>query len=197
MPSINLAPGTQYVIVARKRKIRLYAISLSVVVIFLIGGGGLFAYVQTLQSSSEQVKAEINAVDQKIEVLKDDARRVALFEKRLADTSQLLGNHVTWNTIFADLERLIPTDTIFLSLDASSESASVIVRGTTSNIDQVGLALASITKDVSHASVFESGTVKTIQRQVAQAGDGSTGSVQYIFDMTLKFAKSALNKATL
>ena len=196
MPSINLAPGTQYVIIARKRKIRLYAIAVGIIIIFLVGGGGLYFYVQSLQSSSDEIKNQITAVDQKIQALREDALRVAFFEKRLTDTSQLLSNHIGWNKVFADLERLLPADTVFTSFDASSSNSSITVKGTTQNIDQVGLALASLTKDVNHASLFEKGSVKTIQRQ-SQPGAEGASAILYAFDMMLEFNKNALSKTTL
>lgn len=196
MPSINLAPGTQYIIIARKRRLRLYAISAGIVILFVLGGGGLYVYVEGLQSKSDALKTEIESVNQDIQALRDDALRVAFFEKRLTDTSALLSGHIGWNAIFADLERLLPADTVLLNLDALSGNSTLNVKGTTANIDQIGLALASLTKEPAHPTVFESGTVKTIQRQVQNIED-STSTVLYTFDMTLEFNKSTLSKTTL
>lgn len=196
MPSINLAPGTQYLIIARKRRFRLYSIAVVIIVIFLIGGGGLYIYKTSLESESAKIVTQIEDMDQKIKSLHDDAMRVAFFEKRLTDTSQLLDSHIGWNAIFADLERLLPADTVFIDLNASSDNGNILVRGTTQNMDQVGLALASLTTSADHPTVFESGKISSIQRQ-AQKNEEAPAVILYSFDMILNFNKSVLRKATL
>jgi len=187
MSSINLAPGTQYVMVARKRRLRLYAIAVSIITIFGLGGMGLFLYTRALQASSEDVKKQLTVVDQDIQALHTEALRVTLFEKRLVDISKLLDSHIGWEKILADLERLLPADTVVTQLTAGSEGATVNLSGTTQSIDQIALALASLTKDVNHPSVFTNGTVKTIQRN----------ELGYTFSMTLDFNKASLNKSAL
>lgn len=196
MSSINLAPGTQYVMVARKRRFRLYAIAIGIISIFGIGGLGLYIYTRTLQSSSDAIKNQILVVDQKIQSLRPEALRVALFEKRLVDISKLLDSHIGWENILADLERLLPADTVVTQLNATREASSLTINGTTQNIDQIALALASLTKDVNHPSVFSSGTVKTVQRQDQENAEGAPTSL-YAFTMTLDFNQASLNKSAL
>ncbi len=196
MPSINLAPGTQYIITARKRRLRLYAITIAIIAIFLLGWFGLYMYVQILNSSSNKVKADIASVNQQIEALREDATRVAFFEKRLTDVSQILSNHVGWEKVFADVERLLPPDTVLTSFEATSGDSTITVQGITQNVDQVALALASLTESANHPSVFSKGTVKTINRQQQVGAEGTPVGV-YTFTMTLEFNKSVLSKATL
>ncbi|MDA1169177.1 MAG: hypothetical protein O3A36_02470 [bacterium] len=196
MSSINLAPGNQYIIVARKRRIRLYVIAIAIIVIFGIGALVLFVYTRTLQASSDGIKAQLVITEKKIQSLHDEALRIALFEQRLEDVSKLLDNHISWEKIFADLERLLPADTVLTKVSAGSESNSIIVDGKTQNIDQIALTLASLVRDVNHPTVFTAGTVKTIQRENLNNAEGGSVSL-YGFTMTLNFNNDALSKSAL
>lgn len=197
MPSINLAPGTQYIITARKRRMRLYAIAFAIIGIFLLGWLGLYMYVRILTSSSANVQAQVASVDQKIQALRDDATRVSLFEKRLVDVAALLDNHIGWDKVFADLERLLPADTTLTSFDATNGNSTITVQGKTANVDQIALALASLTAGVNHPSIFSKGTVTSIQRQETTNGEGAPVTVVYAFTMTLEFSTDALSKTAL
>lgn len=196
MSSINLAPGTQYIIVARRRRFRLYAIAVSIVLIFGIGGLGLFVYKRTLQASSDGIKDKIAVTEKKIQSLHDEAVRISLFEQRLGDVSKLLDSHIGWEKIFADLERLLPGDTVLTRVSAASENNSLVVSGKTQNIDQIALTLASLLKDTAHPTVFTSGTVKTIQRENVDTAEGAAAPV-YVFNMTLDFDNASLSKGAL
>ncbi len=195
MPSINLAPGTQYIITARKRRVRLYVIAIGIALIFLLGWFGLFMYVRILKASSNDVKTQITSVDQKIQALHDEATRVAFFEKRLTDVSQILDTHIGWDKVFVEIERLLPADAVLTTFDAASDKSAIIIEGTTQNIDQIALALASLTDSPSHPTLFKKGTVKTIQRQEQKNGDVS--NIVYAFNMTLEFSSDALSNKAL
>ena len=196
MPSINLAPGTQYIITARKRRVRLYSIAALILTIFLVWGIGLYVYTRILTARSDAIKTEIGTVNQKLATLRDEATRVELFERRLVEISQLLDVHIGWDRVLAELERLLPADTILTSFSATSQSPTIALEGTTQNIDQVALAFASLTKDKNHPSLFERGTVKEIQRQSQQAGDAAA-TVLHTFSMTLEFNVDTLKKTAL
>ncbi len=190
MPSINLAPGTQYIIAARKRRIRLYAIAIVLVIFFGLAWGSLYSYQQSLIKMDDDKQAQIKIADAQIQTLRADAVRVALFEKRLVEVKTLLDTHVRWASVFADLERLLPTDTVLTNFDAASNASTITVQGVTSQIDQVSLAIASLTATDAHPSVFQSGTVNSIQRQEQKNGDQT--SVLYIFTITLTFEPKTL-----
>lgn len=194
MPSINLAPGTQHIIIARKRRQRLYLITIAVVAIFVAGYFGLLMYSQVLETQSEDIKAEIQVIDQSIQALREDATRVALFEKRLVDVATLLDSHVSWAKVLTDLERLMPADTVLTKLEATKDSASMSVQGRTSNVDQVALALASLTAGPNHPSVFTRGVVENILRQEASE---ASPNPSYSFTMNLEFDPAALKAAPL
>lgn len=190
MPSINLAPGTQYIIAARKRRVRLYAIAVVIIILFILAWGSLYTYEQSLMKTSDDTQTQINTANAQIQTLHADAVRVALFEKRLVEVKTLLNTHVHWNSVFADLERLLPSDTILTSFDAASDSPTITIQGVTSQMDQVSLAIASLTASDAHPSVFQSGTIKSIQRQEQKNGDQTT--VLYAFTVTLTFESKVL-----
>ncbi len=188
MPSINLAPGTQYVIAARKRRRRLYGISLLIVVVFAVGWMLMYGYVLSLRNTSEDIQGQLASANQRIQTLREDAKRVALFEKRLVDIRTLLENHISWDRVFGDIERLLPPDTIITGLDARSDNTTLTLQGRTQNIDQVALAVASLTSSAGVPSVFTSGSVKGVVREEQEGG------AIYTFTMTLEFAQSVLRQ---
>jgi Tfp pilus assembly protein PilN len=185
MPSINLAPGTQYIIAARKRRVRLYGIAVITVIVFVGAWGALYVYHQSLLKSDADVQTKIQTANAQIQALHDDAVRVSLFEKRLVEIKTLLDTHVNWSPVFADLEKLLPSDTVLTNFDATSNSPTITLQGVTSQIDQVSLAIASLSAGDSHPSVFKSGSIKSIQRQEQKNGD--VVSVAYSFTMVVTF----------
>lgn len=190
MPSINLAPGTQYIIAARKRRVRLYGTALLVVFVFAAAWAALYAYHQALSKNNEDIETKIKTASAQIETLRSDAIRVSLFEKRLGEVSKLLKTHVHWNAVFADLERLLPPDTVLTNFEAASDAPTISVQGITGQVDHISLAIASLTASDARPSVFASGSIKNIQRQ--EKKNGEEASVVYGFTMTLTFDPNIL-----
>lgn len=194
MPSINLAPGTEFIIAARKRRQRLYAISAGVFFVAVAAYAVLFFMQQSLTNQNEQIQANIQQVDAQIQQSKDDATRVSLFEKRLVETKTLLDNHVVWDRIFADVERLMPPNTTLTGFDAGTDASVITVQGTTPDVDSIAQALASLSAGPNHQSVFTSGAIKAISKQDKKNGDQSITS--YTFTLTLTIDSSMLRSAS-
>lgn len=190
MPSINLAPGTQYIIAARKRRIRLYAIAVLVIAVFCATWASLYTYQVSLAKADEVLVTKIQSADEQIQTLHNDAVRVALFEKRLTEVQTLLDSHANWEVVFSDLQRLLPADTVLTSFDAASDTPIIAIQGTTTQIDQVSVAVASLAASEAHPSIFTSGSVKNVQRQEQTVGDQT--SVVYSFTINLTFDPKAL-----
>ncbi|MEX1111869.1 MAG: hypothetical protein WEC84_00240, partial [Candidatus Andersenbacteria bacterium] len=108
MPSINLAPGTQYIVEMRKRRRNL--LLLSIVVVVLVGGvwGSLAWYHGSLIAKENEVDASIRTVNMEIAQLEEEAQRIVLFENRLVALDALLDRHITLDPLLGDLERLLP-----------------------------------------------------------------------------------------
>lgn len=180
MPSINLAPGTEYIIAARKRRQRLYAISFAIIALFVVVYGILFFMKQSLMRTNEALAGNLAIVNQQIDSAKNDVHRVELFERRLGQTQQLLDDHVKWARIYSDLERLLPVNTTLTSFDAGTDVSTVTVQGITPDIDVIAQTVASLS---SKQSVFMNGSVKSVTRQDIKNGDQIGTS--YIFTITL------------
>ncbi|MCE9643359.1 MAG: PilN domain-containing protein [Candidatus Andersenbacteria bacterium] len=183
MPSINLAPGTEYIIAARRRRQRLYIISIVIVVVFAIGYGVLFFVNQSFSNQDEALKGNIQTVDAQIQKSKTDATRVSLFEKRLTETKTLLDAHVKWDQVFADVERLLPANVTLTGIDAGTDSTTVSIQGATPDMDSVAQAIASLSSGANHASMFSNGEVKEVTRVEQKNGDQTTTG--YTFTITL------------
>lgn len=194
MPSINLAPGTQYIMTARKRRVRLYSIAAVIILIFASWGIGLYVYVRILTAKSDGIKTEITIANQKLSKLREESKRVELFENRLVSVSKILDSHISWEQVFAELERLLPLDTVLTSFSASSTSPTIVLGGITKNIDQVALAFTSLTKSNGHPTLFEGGTVNEIK---LQNRNEVLPNDLYTFSMMLQFNTAALKKTTL
>lgn len=183
MPSINLAPGTEYIIAARRRRQRLYIISFAIIAIFAIGYGVLFFVTQSLTNQNEALKGNIQTVDTQIQQSQADAVRVSLFEKRLTQTKTLLDGHVKWDQVFADVERLLPPNTSLTGIEAGTDSSTVTVQGTTPDMDSIAQTVASLSAAPNHVSLFSNGAVKAVNRVDEKNGDQSV--TKYTFTITL------------
>ncbi len=190
MPSINLAPGTEYIIAARRRRQRLYIISIVIVVIFAIGYGILFFVNQSFANQDEALKGNIQTVDAQIQASKTDAIRVSLFEKRLTETKTLLDAHVRWDQVFTDVERLLPANVSLTGIDAGTDATTISIQGATPDMDSVAQAIASLSSGANHASMFSNGEVREVNRVEQKNGDQTTTG--YTFTITLTIDPSKL-----
>lgn len=189
MPSINLAPGTEYIIAARRRRQRLYIIAVVIVVIFAIAFGVMFFIQQSLTNQNEALKGNIQTVEAQIQKSKTDATRVALFEKRLTETKTLLDQHVRWDQVFADLERLMPANTTLTGIDTGVDSSTVSVQGFTADMDVVAQTIASLSAGTNHVSMFSNGEVKEVTRVEQKNGDQTTAGYTFTVILTIDQAK--------
>lgn len=193
MPSINLAPGTQQVAAAQKRRRRLYV--LTTVILLATAGvwGGVLAYQQQLNNQADEVQQQLRNVQTETARLSDQASRVRVFESRLEALGGLLDNHKEWEPILQSIESLVPTSVVFTRFDANSREGELLLSGTTTDIDQVALALASFLERKENQSVFSSGVLSGIDRKEAVSPDeGVPPTVSYDFRIELTFQPSIL-----
>ena len=191
MPSINLAPGTEFIIAARKRRQRLYFAAFVIVLLSGIGFTVLFFIEQSLNAQDEALKTSIQTADTQIEQSQADALRVSLFEKRLTETKSLLDDHVKWDQVFSDVERLLPPATVLTSMDAGTDSSTVAIQGTTPDMDTVAQTISSLSSGQNNVSIFSDGKVKSVDRVEVKNGDQTT--VSYTFAITLTIDPSKLH----
>lgn len=190
--SINLAPGTQYLVEARKRRRRLFIVSAAIVIGLILIWLGLIFYQSQLINSAENTQASIRDVDAQIAKLDDESQRIVLFEKRLQGLNELLNNHTSWAPIFSDLEKLLPASTVLTSLALDNNGDTITMTGVTPDIDSVASTLASLIATKDHPTIFLGGKVKDISRSEVAGTNGEGGSVSYQFGANLSFDPTSL-----
>ncbi len=187
MPSINLAPGTEFIIAARKRRQRLYVIAGIIIaiagILFLV----LFLMEQSLTTQDEALKANIQTADAQIQKSQADALRVSLFEKRLTETKVLLDAHVKWDQVFADLEHLLPPATVLTNIDTGTDSSTMSISGSTPDIDTIAQTIASLSSGQSNSSLFRNGQIKNLDQK-----SGDQAATGYKFSMSLTLDSNKL-----
>ncbi len=192
MATINLAPGTHYIIAARKRRQRLLAVSVGIVLVTAGGWGALVLKLKQTLLHQETLNAAVRTIDLTIAQSENEAKRVVSFEKRLIALNTLLNHHIVWNPIFTELERLLPPPIILLNANFNAESGKIDVKGITSDMDQVAQALASLHATPSRPTLFTSSTLGSVDRVDSRPNpDNPNGGVTYTFNANLTFNPQA------
>lgn len=194
MPSINLAPGTQFIVEARRRRRRLFMLSGLIALGVLLIWSSLFLYNYSLAGRQAALAERIRNVQVEISKLDADAKRIVLFEERLKALDVLLNEHISWEVVWRDLERLLPGDVVLKRLEAGSETGGVSLTGLTLDIDKVALALASLIESTDHPSAFREGKLAEVRREENSNAESGVVSVQYLFSADLKFNPSLLKQ---
>jgi Tfp pilus assembly protein PilN len=193
MATINLAPGTQYAVAARKRRGRLYITAAILAVGLLAVWGALFLMNSSLAAKQAQADSDARNIDLAIASAQNDAKRVVAFESRLTSLQGLLDQHIVWNPVFTDLERLLPPSVVLTSAIFNGTAGTIEFSGTTTDMDQVAQALASLRNQAQHQTLFIDGTVGSVERVETKATpDNPTPSVSYKFSASLTFAPGAI-----
>ena len=195
MPSINLAPGTEFIIAARKRRQRLYGIAIAIISLTGIGYGGLWFMEHSLNNQNEALINGIHAAEAQIQKSQADVVRVELFEKRLTQTKTLLDSHVIWDKVFADLERLLPPTVTLTSVDMGTDASTLIVQGFTPDVDAVAQAISSLSAGENHVSLFSKGIMKNITKAEQRDLNLAAAPTGYSFAITLTIDPAKLKGA--
>lgn len=185
MPSVNLAPGTQYIIAAKKRRRRVFAGVWSITALLVLIWLGLFAYQRQLEAQLEQTENKIRDVQSEIARLNEEAQRVEQFEAQLASLGDLLGQHISWDPVLQSIETLTPQSVRLESLTLRADDGQVNMIGTTTDIDQVAQAIASLTRGEGAATLenVEFGSAR--RTEVGNEEEGVT--VDYDFTLSFSF----------
>lgn len=194
MPSINLAPGTQFIVEARRRRRRLFMLSGLIAAVIILLWSVLFFYNRQLQNNQNDIGERIRGVQVEISKLDQDAKRIVMFEERLKALDILLDEHISWNKVLTDIERLLPGDVALTQLEVDSETGGLNISGVTPDIDKVAIALASLIESTDHPTVFKSGHLSGVRRQESPNADTGTANVFYIFSSELEFNPAILKQ---
>lgn len=192
MAAINLAPGTEYLALARKRKRHLYVVTGALAIVLLGIWGGLFMFRQQVKGQEQEVDRRIAAIEAEITRLGEEADRIRLFEARLTELDILLDNHTTWDPLLRELERLLPPPIVLTGADVNAENGTIHVDGQTTDIDIVAQTLASLQSTPIRETIFSSANVSNIQRESSENTETGEVSVSYKFVAEMSFNPAAL-----
>lgn len=188
MAQINLAPGSQYLIVVRRRRRMIYGIAVVVAIATVIAGVVLQIMVSSARSELQKVSQQVSAVETEIAEASEDIKRIQLFESRLTNIGQLLAKHKTWSPYLQELERLLPPETILTSFKGSFDKRVIELSGTTPHIDLAAQTLASLQNEPkSRQTAFTSGTISNVEQVIQTGAAGEVLGQRYKFTMTLNY----------
>jgi len=188
MAQINLAPGTQYAVAARKRRLKMYGLTALVVVIMVAVIGVLWMWQTSISQQLEEVEGNLRAVNSEIALASGAAREVELFEGRLNVLDNLLDSHVSWDPLWQELERLLPPPTVLKGVRAGVDERVVKVSGTTTDMDQLAQTLASLKDEEDRQTLFSEAKFGSTSRVEQKGADGELLGASYNFsaELTMK-----------
>jgi Tfp pilus assembly protein PilN len=188
MAQINLAPGSQYVAVVRRRRRVLYGIAGGLAAVAIFTAVAVSVMVRSSESAEQSLREELKGVETQIAAASEEAKRIRLFDSRLNNVAQLLDKHQVWTPHLQELERLLPPDTLLKSLNGSHGDGTLELAGSTPNIDGVAVALANLANQpLSHTTLFSGGTITNVTREEQTGPAGEVLGARYVFKMNLTF----------
>jgi Tfp pilus assembly protein PilN len=195
MAQINLAPGSQYLMVVRRRRRMIYGLAFVLAVAMFITGVVLKIMVSSANRDLQSNRQELQSVEAQISQASEEVTRIQLFEGRLSNISELLKHHRTWSPYLQELERLLPPATILASFKGNFDSRTIELTGTTSNIDMAAQTLASLQNQpgssvpggASHTTLLTSGTISNVEQVLQTGAAGEILGQRYKFSMTLTY----------
>lgn len=192
MAEINLAPGSEYAGLIRKRRRRTYGLAILIALTLTLVWGGLFVWQQRLIRDRRDLDRRLAGIEAEITRLGDQGRRVTLFEQRLIATDNLLNQHVAWDPLLQDLEHLLPPPLIVNHLKVGLREGTIELAGETPDSDIIAQALASLVSQSTRPTIFTSGILQSVSRLEQANPAGEIISVSYKFTANLVFDPSKL-----
>ncbi len=192
MAEINLAPGSEYAGLISKHRRRTYGLAIVIALLLAAVWGGLFVWQQQLIQNKRALERRLAAVEAEITRLGDQGERVTLFENRLIAVDHLLNQHVAWDPLLQDLERLLPPPVILNHLKIALSEGTLELAGETLDSDVIAQTLASVVSESTRPTIFTSAVLQSVSR-LQQAGPaGEITSVTYKFTADVAFDPSKL-----
>lgn len=185
MAEINLAPGSEYVLFARRRRRRVYALTVLIALLVGLTWGGLFLLRGRYAGQHQDLTEQVAGVEAEILRLGDQAQRVQLFEERLTAIAGLLDNHIAWDPFLKELERILPPPAAITRLGIDTGSHSVELAGEAPDIDVVAQTLASVISTPARPTAFTAATLGSVSRLEQTTPDGQVVGVRYTFTANL------------
>jgi len=173
MAQINLAPGTQFIAAARRRRRALYASGTLLLILIGVIWGGLFVWVQGAEEELQAEAVALQKLEAEITRAGDTVDRIESFESRLLALNRLLDDHIDWAPVFVEIQRLLPETTRIRSLDFQHEQNKITIEGRAPTVDHVAQTLASLRDTPARETLFKDIEVGILRRTsvVGEAGE--------------------------
>lgn len=181
MPQINLAPGTQYIIAAKRRRRMVYVASFVLIAVIFIVWGTVFATEKLYENKLTRIKSETAKVNTEIARLDEQAKRVEAFDGRLKALNTLLQQHISWDPMLKDLERLLPPAINLDNLVLAITDKTMTIKGAAATVDDVAQVLASLTNQEGRATAFDSVNVTNAVLKQDIDPSGQVTASRYVF----------------
>lgn len=190
MATINLAPSTHYIAVARRRRQILFATSGGVVLLLILIWLGLFLLVKASESRVNDIQAQVAAVQTQIASSNADVDRIVAFEQRISGLDTLLKNRMTIGPFFTQFEKLLPPTISLVHVELGTATGEIQVDGRASSLDDVAQTVASLNRP--DDPVFQAVTINQMVRKTSPtAGEPPF----YQFQLTMHLKPNALATA--
>lgn len=186
MATINLAPTNEYSVAIQKRQRLLLIITGVVIVLLLTFWAILFFLTWQVGQQNEKRQATLSSVETEIAKLRDTAERVVLFERRLQSMDTLLKQHVSWDPLLREIERLLPPSATLQQARMRLDDGTITVNGSTPNLDELAQTVASLTSSTEHPTIFKTVTLTHSERHEEVANNQVLSTV-YNFGMEMSF----------
>jgi Tfp pilus assembly protein PilN len=196
MSTLNLAPAQASQAQARSRQQFLVVLIVVLALIFALIWLSLFFFAANVERGIKDVESRLHARETEIAKLNEAATRVELFESRVNILSNLLANHLSWDPLLRELERLLPPSTVLTSLSADAREGKISLSGSAPTLDQLSQFVASLENKSRHQTLFTSVTIENAQRHNLTEGNLVVGA-NYVFSATFFFDPELLTSSNL
>jgi Tfp pilus assembly protein PilN len=195
MATINLAPDTEFRRAAEKRQRLILFMSAIIVLVVIVSGGGIWLFKVYTERTLARASTNLRAVETEIARLDESAQRVILFEERLKAMDALLNQHVTWDPIVREVERLLPAPAVLQTATFNGRDGMIQITGRTPDLDTVAQTLASLSSQPARTTLFSSAVLRSTKREEQRPEGQTVATVYYTFIADLRFNPTVLRSA--
>lgn len=183
MPQINLAPGTQYIVAAKRRRTMVYMASLVIIAAVLIAWGVVVIVEKTYENKLAAVKSDTVNVDTEIARLSTDVERVQSFEERLSALNGLLKSQVSWGVFLQNLEQYLPPQVILSELAIVDGGKQLEMQFSAPTLDDAAQAVASLRNRPGRNTLFPVVNISSAEIRQDKDEAGQVIATRYVFSL--------------
>lgn len=194
MATINLAPSNEYQVATQRRQRVLFIAALVLIVLLILVWAILFGLTVQADNNNDENGKRLAALETEIAEQSEDNQRIILFERRLNAMDGLLKQHVTWDPLLREVERLLPPSTTLDKASMKVTDGTITVNGVTPDLDQLSQTIASLTTKGGHSTLFKKVELTHTERREQKVDNVVVGAA-YSFGLDIIFDAAQLKKA--